>query len=184
MLKKLFNKVGVVFRSLIVRYIALSRGSRISLSAKLQIHKGGALIVGRGVRVLHGSVLSVLPGAVLELKDGCILNHGVVVYCASRIEIGRESRIAHYCSVIDHDYDIRSSDSAFDVPKVSTPIIIGNNVWVGANTVILRGATIGKQCVIGAKSLVKKSVPDGMLAYCASNSQLMMKPLSKRDGFG
>lgn len=182
MLQRLQYKFGVIYKSVLVRCVALSRGSWISLTAKLQIHGGGKLLVGRGVRVLHGSVLSVLPGAVLELKDGCILNHGVVVYCASRIEIGRESRIAHYCSVIDHDYDIRSSDLPFEVPKVSSPIIIGNNVWVGVNAVILKGVTIGNQCVIGAQTLVKKSVPEGMLAYCPANSQMMIKKLAERDG--
>ena len=133
--------------------------------------------IGRGVRVVQGSILSVLPGGVLELKDGCILNHGTTIYCASRIVIGNQSRISHYCSVLDHDYDIHTDISMFERQKSSSPIVIGDNVWVGAHAVILKGVTISDRCVIGAQTLVKKSVPEGMLAYCHSNSQLTLSEL-------
>ena len=42
----------------------------------------------------------------------------------------------------------------------TAPIIIGNNVWVGANTVILRGAEIGDNSVIGAGCIVKGKIPE------------------------
>lgn len=177
MYKKLCNKISVVINSIKTRCFALSQGAWISFGATIYIQSGGSLKVGRGVRVLHGSVLSILPDAILELKDGCILNHGVVIYCASRIEIGRQSRIAHYCSILDHDYDIHTGGAWFEKPKILSPISIGDNVWIGAHTVILKGVTIGDRCVIGAHTLVKKSVSDGMLAYCSSNSQLTLKKL-------
>lgn len=182
MLSKIINKFNIICASIWIRCIALSRGSWISFSAKLHIHPGGTLLVGHGVRVLHGVVLSVLPGALLELKDGCILNHGVVIYCASRIEIGSKSRIAHYCSVIDHDYDIRNTSSSFDAPKISAPIVMGANVWLGANVVVLKGVTIGSKCIIGAHTLVNKSISEGKVAFCQSNSHLVVRDTTERPG--
>ncbi|MGQ8367002.1 sugar O-acetyltransferase [Glaciecola sp. 1036] len=44
------------------------------------------------------------------------------------------------------------------------PIVIGNHVWIGGDTTILPGVTIGDGCVIGAGSVVTKDVPPGMLA--------------------
>jgi acetyltransferase-like isoleucine patch superfamily enzyme len=48
---------------------------------------------------------------------------------------------------------------------LSSPVIIGDNVWVGANCVILRGTVIGDNCVIAAGSVVKGNVESNMLYY-------------------
>ena len=48
---------------------------------------------------------------------------------------------------------------------VETPVVIGNDVWIGANVVIMRGTTIGDQAVIGAGSIVKGNVPAGKVFY-------------------
>lgn len=45
------------------------------------------------------------------------------------------------------------------------PVTIGNNVWIGGNTVILPGVTIGDGAVIGAGSVVTKDIPSGVLAF-------------------
>lgn len=44
-------------------------------------------------------------------------------------------------------------------------IIIGDDVWIGANCTILAGVKIGKNCIVGANSLVNKNIPDFSLAY-------------------
>jgi maltose O-acetyltransferase len=48
--------------------------------------------------------------------------------------------------------------------KISKPITIGNDCWIGGNAIILPGITIGKGCVIGAGSIVTKDIPDNSLA--------------------
>ena len=172
MYKGLYGRLLIAINSVLIRYVALSRGSWLSLMATVYIHSSGHLVIGKGVRVAQGSVLSILPGAVLELKDACIINHGVTIYCASKIVIGRQSRIAHYCSIIDHDYDIHTDNVWFERPKIMSPIIIGEHVWLGAHVFVCKGITIGDQCVIGAQTMVRKSISDGMLVYCQKNSQL------------
>lgn len=51
------------------------------------------------------------------------------------------------------------------VAQYNKPIHIGNNVWIGANTVVLPGVTIGDNTVIGANSLVTKDIPANVVAY-------------------
>ncbi|MBE8955352.1 MAG: sugar O-acetyltransferase, partial [Quinella sp. 2Q5] len=46
----------------------------------------------------------------------------------------------------------------------SKPIVIGDDVWIGGDVTILPGVKIGSGCVIGAKSLVTKDIPDNVLA--------------------
>lgn len=47
---------------------------------------------------------------------------------------------------------------------VTSPVNIGNDVWIGANVVILPGVTIGNNVVIGAGAVVTKDIPDNSLA--------------------
>lgn len=48
---------------------------------------------------------------------------------------------------------------------LSKPVTIGNDCWIGGNTVICPGITIGNGCVIGAGSVVTKNIPDHSLAW-------------------
>jgi acetyltransferase-like isoleucine patch superfamily enzyme len=48
---------------------------------------------------------------------------------------------------------------------VKKPIIIGSDVWIGANCTIIGGVKIGKCSIIGANSFVNKDIPDYSLAY-------------------
>ena len=61
----------------------------------------------------------------------------------------------------------------------SLPIHIGNNVWIGANSVILPGVTIGDNTVIGAGSIVTRDVPANVVAV--GNPCRVMREISDRD---
>jgi len=175
----LYRRIILLIRSTALRIQAVARGSWISPAASVSIQETGRVEIGKGVHVAKGSVLSVLPGAVLTLGDGCMISHGVTIYCASKIDIGEQCRVSHYCSIVDHDYDVHSTpdgESRFS-RKISSPITIGANVWVGAHTTILRGASVGANSVVGANSLVAKPLPGNILAYCRSNAQISQSKL-------
>ena len=48
--------------------------------------------------------------------------------------------------------------------EVALPIVVGNNVWIGAGSIILGGVTIGDNTVIGAGSVVTKNIPANVIA--------------------
>ena len=48
--------------------------------------------------------------------------------------------------------------------RLALPITVGNNVWIGAGTIVLGGVTIGDNTVIGAGSVVTKSIPSNVIA--------------------
>ncbi len=65
------------------------------------------------------------------------------------------------------------------VGQFNIPVHIGNNVWIGANSVILPGITIGDNSVIGAGSIVTKDIPENVVAV--GNPCRVLRPISERD---
>ncbi len=84
------------------------------------------------------------------------------------ITIGEKTSIAQYCFLISGDHDI-SAGVAVNVEKADQggrqgAITIGKNCWLGAHSVVLKGVTIGDGAVIGAGSVVTSDIPANSVA--------------------
>jgi virginiamycin A acetyltransferase len=93
---------------------------------------------------------------------GTVINSGCVLYTGNGISIGRNVLIAANCTLAptnhafgDPDKPIR--EQGFQPSRGG--IVIGDDVWIGANCVLLDGATIGSGSIIGAASLVRGTLP-------------------------
>lgn len=91
----------------------------------------------------------------LTIGKNCFFNLNVSITCMDRITIGSNCKFANNCVLVDHDHDYKNDLSQF----VTAPIVIEDNVWLGANVVVLKGVTIGRGAVIAAGSIVSKDVP-------------------------
>ncbi|MEJ7779624.1 MAG: acyltransferase [Daejeonella sp.] len=97
------------------------------------------------------------------IGDKSIVGIGSVII--GPVTIGNNVLIAQniVMSGLNHGYeDVTVPPSAQEV--TCKPIIISDNVWIGANSVITAGVTLGKHCIIGAGSIVTKSVPEYSVA--------------------
>jgi acetyltransferase-like isoleucine patch superfamily enzyme len=137
---------------------------------------GKLIITGPG-RVIFGSdcfiisqvtktvrIKSLLPDSELIVGDHVGLN-GTSIVCRSKITIGDFSNIAdaYITDTPAHPISIdRRLYSAQDV--LAENVHIGKNVWISINSVILKGVHIGDNSVVGACSLVRKSLPENVLA--------------------
>jgi acetyltransferase-like isoleucine patch superfamily enzyme len=84
---------------------------------------------------------------------------GTVIGAFSQITIGNNVKCGANTLITDSDW--HQEDPRSGPPK---PIVIGNNVWLGVNAVVLKGVTIGDNTVIGANSLVVKDIPANVIA--------------------
>lgn len=165
MIDLLKNKILFLFKSLFFRFLITIRGGFISPFAKLVIHPGSTFKVGKKLRIKHGSVISILPNAFLSIGDNCIINHNSTIYTSYNIVIGHNCRISHLCSIIDHDYLIKNGQVDYDQIKYGQ-IKLGNNNWIGTNSVILMNCIFENNVVIGASSIVKsKKIKKNMIYY-------------------
>lgn len=106
--------------------------------------------------------LFIEPGAQLEIGDYTGLS-GTTIYCSSKIIIGSHVNLGGNVFIWDTDFHpLNYLDRRIHKENQinSKPIIIGNDVFVGANSMILKGVNIGDRSIIGAGSVLTKSVPD------------------------
>lgn len=88
--------------------------------------------------------------------------HGTCIHAYERIEIGKNCLIAANCQIIDsnrHELDFKNPENRLKNSDKSKPVFIHDNVWIGANSIILPGVTIGEGGVVAAGSIVTKDVP-------------------------
>lgn len=124
---------------------------------RVEMHGNGCISMG-SFNQNRGNLYLVADGGKIEIGDHCFFNTGSCVTSTESVRIGSGCKFGNNLVIVDHDHNFRKEG---DKEFISSPISIGNDCWVGANVTILRGTTIGKNCVIGAGSVVKGQVPDG-----------------------
>lgn len=104
-------------------------------------------------------------GGCISIHEGVCMS-GCTIYSMASICIGRNTDIGSGCKIIDNDFHPLSySDRVPEqLGKVSKkPIVIGEGCFLGANSMILKGTTLGRNVVVGAGSVVCGTFPDNVI---------------------
>jgi acetyltransferase-like isoleucine patch superfamily enzyme len=138
---------------------------------RLIISSYGSCRFGKGL-VFRSDVTSNLVGlykpcSIVVFKEGFLEIgdfsgfSGVSIYCTNHIKIGKYCKFGGNVSIWDTDFHpLNYEDRRWDLNGTKTlPIIIGDDVFLGANSIILKGVIIGDRAIIGAGSVVTKSIP-------------------------
>jgi len=103
-------------------------------------------------------------GAVLKIGDKCGFS-GAAISCAESITIGDHVLLGINVIITDTDHHSTGAKERRENTGItSKPIVIGNNVWIGANSIILKGVHIGDNTVIAAGSVVAANIPANVMA--------------------
>lgn len=93
----------------------------------------------------------------IEIGDNCFINSGCVLYSGNGIKMGNNILIGPNCSITPVNHEFKSKDMLIAKQGFQPSrggVVIEDDVWIGANVVILDGSIIGKGSVIGANSMV------------------------------
>lgn len=142
---------------------------RLELLTELIGHVGDGVVVKPGLRCDYGYNISI--GA------RTFINYDCVLLDCNRITIGEEVQVAPGVHVYTatHPLDAATRRSGLEYALAVT---IGDGVWLGGRAIVCPGVTIGENTVVGAGSVVTRSLPAGVLA--AGNPCRVIRPIEAR----
>lgn len=136
-----------------------------------------------GERCLLQDMVYIRAGAEgrVEVGDRVAINSFCRIFGHGSVQIGDDAQIGPGVLITTTDHDFRA-----DLEASFHPVVIGKRAWIGANVTILPGVTIGEYAVIGAGSVVNRSVPDRAIAVGVPVRVIgsLDDPVKEREGSG
>ncbi|MBI5425353.1 MAG: acyltransferase [Opitutae bacterium] len=137
---------------------------KIDPRARVTIHPGVRIHSGPRVNAFGGhrpAIIWVLPGGRLTIGPGAGISSSTLV-CQRELTIGARVMIGGACEIVDtdfHPHDARSRALHEQAPVRTAAVDIQEDAWVGGRVMILKGVTIGAGAIVGAGSVVPRTVP-------------------------
>lgn len=157
-----------VVTSLYTRAFA-SFGRKSVLYLPLYIKGKEFISIGDNTTILNNARIQVyndLTGLKSEVRIGnnCYIGYNTSILAGGNVEIGDGVLMASNILISSENHSVNPEDERYysAQPLVCAPVKIEDGCWIGERVCILPGITIGKKCVVGAGSIVTKSIPD----YC------------------
>ena len=149
----LFKKMLLYLKNRIGKgSLRIGKGCIIEKGFTLQLRGRDSVVnIGDNFYVRQNSHI-ICENGKLNIADDIFMNYNVCITCLKEVTIGQGTLIANNVVIVDHDHDGMGFQTA--------PVLIGKNVWIGANATILKGVTIGDGAVIAAGAAVTRDVSE------------------------
>ena len=149
------------------RIRGIMRGySRISLGKNVNLTKGSCIKFKGLANIGNNSLLTAIGGQII-FGDNYSGGQDVIYNCdlGGKLEFGNDCLVGprSIFRTSNHNFTSRTK-LVREQGHTSKNINVGNDVWIGANVIVLPGITVGNHVVIGAGSVVTKSIPDFAIA--------------------
>lgn len=174
-------------------------GRNMCVMGKVYLNITGKMTIGDNFMMTSGCAINPISSnqkAAFYVEPNATVNIGNYVgmsstrmWIAKGLTIGNNVNIGAGVLIMDtdchqvdnrmrrHDASLHFSQTELSNAVVSAPVVIEDDVWIGANVTILKGVTVGARSVIGAGSIVTKSIPADCVA--AGNPAQVVKYLNQ-----
>lgn len=137
-------------------------GRPMSFGPRVDVRIGSVGRLERGERCVIAGYFHGVIDAPTTWGDDVFFNVGAYVCVFEGLTIGSRVMFGERVSIHDEDHVIGHVEAG--APRYrTTPVTIGDDVWVGANVVVLRGSRIGSGSVVAAGAVVRGEVPEGVV---------------------
>lgn len=161
---KMLGKVLSVIKTNIYVFFKRILGNHLNVSPLVIIKgfsnletdgKGASVNIGRKTVIARNNEISA-HGGIIRIGNNCYINRNCMIVAHNVISIGNNTTVGPGTYFYDHDHGKNG--------YISNSINIGENVWIGAGCIILKGVTIGDNSIIAAGSVVTKNVAESTVA--------------------
>ncbi len=144
-----------------------------------QVSLGSDITIGYGLSAILGDGMVRLKArggaARIQVGEGTAISNNTQVFAEQSITIGARCLIGDGVLIFDSDFHDLSAEGRHHRRPQTAAVVLEDNVFIGSRAIILKGVTIGKDSVIGAGSVVVRSIPPGVIA--AGNPAKVIRPL-------
>lgn len=158
--------------------VRFGQNCQIAAVLNIRIDRKAEVVIGDNFHVSGSALTNPLNNrrTCIAVSDNAILRIGndvgmsaPTIYIQDGLVIGNNVNIGGGCVILDSDchslnYMDRRNGIADQRNKKSKPIVIEDDVWLGTNSIVLKGVTIGARTIIGAGSVVTKDIPADCIA--------------------
>lgn len=137
----------------------ISSDFKLGTNNYYDISANAEIIIGKNVIINESNYITIKNNAKFTVGDNTYITRATIS-CLGNIEIGENCILGEGMKLFDHNHQYQTNP--FSVAKTDFNIgyiKMGNNVWTGANVVILKDVTIGDNVIIGAGCVIHKDIP-------------------------
>lgn len=172
-MKKLITKLlampSTIYNCFVLRYRRVQGGDALTIHGKIRVFGHGTIRIGKNVTInscLSSNPIGGQTYTSLALRDGAVLTIGdrvgisnASIVCHDQVTIGDRTLIGGGVKIYDTDFHSLDHHIRGDYTHemaVTKPVTIGEDVFIGAHSIVLKGVTIGDRSIVGAGSVVTK----------------------------
>ena len=167
------KSISIIRSFLNIIFLKLKYGSKIKFSSKIFLSNiescyginiiNGSIKLGDKISIRKNARLGVSNGTI-EIGDKCFINNNTAIVSMGKISIGNNCTFGPNVCIYDHDHDYNHNGLIPNKYTVDN-VTIGNNVWLGAGVIILKGTEIGDNSIVAAGTIVKGKYSPNSLIY-------------------
>jgi len=159
----IFLKFFSYIVSLPARFLGIKIGKEVILAPGYPIFGVSYKNVWLRDKVIIGrnSFIQTFEKGKIIVGEGTNVGKDVTISSNASIKIGKNCLLGYRVSILDHDHDVKYSGKSLVANGLTKgkKIIIEEGCFIGAQSFVLKGVRLGKNCVVGANSVVTKSYP-------------------------
>lgn len=137
-------------------------------STEIRISKNGRISIGDKTKTYERVVFSAISNAHISIGKCCSFNRNCILVSHDEISIGDNCIIGPNVVIYDHDHKFNEYGIEHNI-YTTEKVVIEEGCWIGAGVIILRGSHIGKNCIIGAGTVITGTIPSNSIVKSDRN---------------